>query len=37
MCIKKFDAKKNIFWQTDRVFNLAIFWQLQLHLVNNGW
>ena len=26
---------KNIFRQFDRVFNLAIFWQL--HLVNNGW
>ena len=25
---------KNIFWQIDRVFNLAIFC---LHLVNNGW
>ena len=34
MCIKKFDAEKNIFWQTDRVFNLAFFWQL--HLVSNG-
>ena len=35
ICIKKLDAEKNIFWQIDRVFNLAIFWQL--HLVNNGW
>ena len=35
MCMKKFDAEKNIFLQTYRVFNLAIFWQL--HLVNNGW
>ena len=31
---KKFDAEKNIFWQTDRVFNSAIF--RQLHIVNNG-
>ena len=22
MCIKKFDAEKIFFWQTDRVFNL---------------
>ena len=35
MCIKKFDGEKNIFWQIDKVFYLAIFWQL--HLVNNGW
>ena len=35
MYIKKYDAKKNIVWQTDTVFNLAIFWQLPL--VNNGW
>ena len=35
MCIKKFDAEKIFFWQTDMVFNLAIFWQL--HLENNGW
>ena len=33
--MKKFDAEKNIFWQTDRVFNLAMF--QKLHLVNNGW
>ena len=26
---------KHIFWQIDRVFNLAIFWQLLL--VNDGW
>ena len=26
---------KNIFWQSDRVINLAMFWQL--HLVSNGW
>ena len=25
MCMKKFDAEKNIFWQTYRVFNLAIY------------
>ena len=25
MCMKKFDAEKDIFWQTYRVFNLAIF------------
>ena len=35
MCIKKIDAEKNIFGQTYRVFNLAIF--QQLHLVNKGW
>ena len=28
-------SRKNIFWQTYRVFNLAIY--RQLHLVNNGW
>ena len=28
-------CRKNIFWQTYRVFNLAIC--RQLHLVNNGW
>ena len=33
--MKMFDAEKNIFRQTDRAFNLAMFWQL--HLVNNGW
>ena len=32
MWMKKFDAEKNIFWHTDSVFNLAIFWQL--HIVN---
>ena len=26
---------KKYFWQTDRIFNLAMF--RQLHLVNNGW
>ena len=35
MCMKKFDAEEIFFWQIDRVFNLAMFWQL--HLVNNGW
>ena len=35
MCKKKFDAEKNVFRQIDRVFNLAIFWQM--HLVNNCW
>ena len=37
MYMKKFDAekKKNVFWQTYRVSNSAIF--LQLYLVNNGW
>ena len=25
MCMKKFDAEKNIFWQTYSVFILAIF------------
>ena len=30
MCMKKFDTEKNIFWQTDRVFNLAIFQQLHM-------
>ena len=35
MYMKKFDAEKNIFWQTNRVFNLAIF--RQLHLANNRW
>ena len=25
MCMKKFDAEKILFWQTYRVFNLAIF------------
>ena len=34
MCMKKFGAEKNIFWQTYSVFNLVIFWQL--HLVNNS-
>ena len=35
MWMKKYDAEKNIFWQTYRVLTLAIF--RQLHLVNNGW
>ena len=35
MCMKKFDAEKKFFLQTDKVFNLAIF--RHLHLVNNGW
>ena len=32
--LKKFDAEKIFFLQTDRVFNLAIF--RQLHVVNNS-
>ena len=33
MCMKKFEAEQIFFWQTYRVFNLAIF--RQLPLVNN--
>ena len=33
--MKKFVAENNIFWQTDRVFNLAMF--RQLHLADNDW
>ena len=36
MCMKKFDAEKNIFFLTNlQVVNLAIY--RQLHLVSNGW
>ena len=34
MCMKKFDAEKNILKKTYKVFNLAIF--QQLHQVSNG-
>ena len=34
MCMKHFDAEKNIIWQTDMVLNFAIFCQLHL---KNGW
>ena len=34
MCMKKFDAEKNISLKIDRVFNLAIFRRLQQ--VSNG-
>ena len=35
MCMKKFDAEKNVFWQIDSVLNLDIFWRPLF--INNGW
>ena len=34
MCMKEFDAEKNIFLETYMAFNLAIL--RRLHIVNNG-
>ena len=33
MCMKKFDAEKNIFWQTYGVFNFSDDWTYKLLLI----
>ena len=36
MCMKKFDAEKIFFWQTDSVFNLAIFDNCTLSIMDES-